>query len=279
MLAVRGRLDLLTGQMAVAQRELAESADLAAEADPLLAVELLDQAVSRPWRPGCTTRQARPPTARPIWPNNPRNRPVLAAWPTVAGLARGDAEDGMALIRRAVSPLEADPAWPPGRTAARSGFRLVRCRTSRSCLALLQPGGGAGPRRRRGRPPAPGAGLAPGWMGRAAGGYRRWPRKPGARPGSGDRSGLPGLQRLSHRGRGRGGPGPRRGLPPARAGRGTAGPRSGPPQARAAGPPQPGAARPRPGQAGGGDHSLRRAASADRADWGIAHPYYSALPT
>ena len=37
ILAVRGRLALLTGQMVLAQRELAESADLVGDAEPLLA--------------------------------------------------------------------------------------------------------------------------------------------------------------------------------------------------------------------------------------------------
>ena len=45
LLAVRGRLGLLTGQMAAAQQNLEDAADLAADADPRLAVELLDAAV------------------------------------------------------------------------------------------------------------------------------------------------------------------------------------------------------------------------------------------
>ena len=45
MLAVKGRLELLTGRPAAAQRTLQEAADLLADADPRLAVELLTESV------------------------------------------------------------------------------------------------------------------------------------------------------------------------------------------------------------------------------------------
>jgi len=112
MLAIRGRLDLLTGQMALAQRELAESADLTAEADPLLAVELLDQAVSAALEAGLYDEagQAAGRMAG-LAERSDETARFLAdiAHGSVTWL-RGEAEDGMALILRAVSRLEANPA-------------------------------------------------------------------------------------------------------------------------------------------------------------------------
>ena len=45
MLAVKGRVEWLTGLLAAAQQELQEAADLLADADPRLAVELLAESV------------------------------------------------------------------------------------------------------------------------------------------------------------------------------------------------------------------------------------------
>ena len=112
MLAVRGRLDLLTGQMAVAQRELAESASMTAEANPLLAVELLDQAVSAALEAGLhdEARQAAGRMADLAERSDETAR--FLADLAHGGLAwlRGEAEDGMSLILQAVSRLEANPA-------------------------------------------------------------------------------------------------------------------------------------------------------------------------
>ncbi len=112
MLAIRGRLDLLTGQMALAQRELAESADLTAEADPLLAVELLDQAVSAALEAGLYDEAGQAAgRMADLAERSDETARFLAdiAHGSVTWL-RGEAEDGMALILRAVSRLEANPA-------------------------------------------------------------------------------------------------------------------------------------------------------------------------
>ena len=112
MLAVRGRLDLLTGQMAVAQRELAESADLAAQADPLLAVERLDQAVSAALEAGLYDEASQAAGRMADLAERSDETARFLADLAHGGLAwlRGDAEHGMALIRQAVARLEANPA-------------------------------------------------------------------------------------------------------------------------------------------------------------------------
>jgi hypothetical protein len=87
MLAVKGRLNLLTGQLAVAQRELAQSAELAGDADPLLAVELLDLAGEAALEAGLPDEATGGPSAWPIWPNDPVRRAdswpiwLVVAWP------------------------------------------------------------------------------------------------------------------------------------------------------------------------------------------------------
>ena len=112
MLAVRGRLDLLTGQMAIAQRELAESADLAAQTDPLLAVERLDQAVSAALEAGLYDEASQAAGRMADLAERSDETARFLADLAHGGLAwlRGDAEDGMALIRQAVARLEANPA-------------------------------------------------------------------------------------------------------------------------------------------------------------------------
>ena len=111
MLAVKGRLALLTGQMAVAQSELAESADLAADADPLHAVELLDQAVSAALEAGLYDEASRAAGRMADLAERSDETARFLADLAYGGLAwlRGDAEHGMTLIRRAVSTLEANP--------------------------------------------------------------------------------------------------------------------------------------------------------------------------
>jgi DNA-binding CsgD family transcriptional regulator len=112
MLAVRGRLGLLTGQMTAAHRELAESADLAADAEPLLAVELLDQAVSAALEAGLYD-EAGLAAERMVQlaERSDETARFLAdlAYGDLAWL-RGEAEHGMSLIRRAMDRLEATPA-------------------------------------------------------------------------------------------------------------------------------------------------------------------------
>ena len=111
MLAVRGRLALLTGQMAVAQGELAEAADLAADADPLRAVELLDQAVSAALEAGLYDEASRAAERMAALAERSDETARFLADLAYGGLAwlRGEAEHGMALIRGAVSILEANP--------------------------------------------------------------------------------------------------------------------------------------------------------------------------
>jgi DNA-binding CsgD family transcriptional regulator len=112
MLAVRGRLDLLTGHMAVAQRELAESADLTADADPLTAVELLDQAVSAALEAGTYDEAGRAAERMAELAERSDETARFLADLGHGGLAwqRGEAEHGLSLIYRAVSRLEASPA-------------------------------------------------------------------------------------------------------------------------------------------------------------------------
>jgi len=112
MLAVRGRLDLLTGHMAVAQRELAESADLVADADPLIAVELLDQAVSAALEAGMYDEAGRAAERMAALAERSDETARFLADLGHGSLAwqRGEAEHGLSLIYRAVSRLQASPA-------------------------------------------------------------------------------------------------------------------------------------------------------------------------
>jgi DNA-binding NarL/FixJ family response regulator len=111
ILAVRGHLALLTGQMVLAQRELAESADLAGEAEPLLAVELFDQAVSAALEAGLYDEASRAAERMARLAERSDETARFLADLAYGGLAwlRGEAEHGMSLIRRAVSRLEANP--------------------------------------------------------------------------------------------------------------------------------------------------------------------------
>ena len=125
MLAVKGRLDLLTGQLAVAQSELAQSADLAADIDPLLAVELLNWTVDAGLEAGLYD-EAKRAAARmaDLAERSGETARFLAdlacgdtAW------CGGDPERGMQLIDRAVSRLKANPtlASSPERQSAIAG--------------------------------------------------------------------------------------------------------------------------------------------------------------
>jgi DNA-binding NarL/FixJ family response regulator len=112
MLAVSGRLAVLTGQMAVAHRELAESADLAADPDPLLAVELLDQAVSAGLEAGLYEETSRAAARMAdLAERSDETARFLAdlAYGDLAWL-RGEAGHGMSFIQRAMARTEANPA-------------------------------------------------------------------------------------------------------------------------------------------------------------------------
>ena len=158
MLAVRGRLDLLTGQMAAAQRELQESADQAADLDPRLAVELLDQAVSAAVDAGLYDRASWVAEQMASLAGRSDETPRFLADLACGRLAwwRGDPEHGMQLISQAVSRLEADPTCSRQPRAPVRYLRcLVCCRGFRSRSSLQRPGYRPGPRRRRARPPPP----------------------------------------------------------------------------------------------------------------------------
>jgi DNA-binding CsgD family transcriptional regulator len=111
MLAVRGRLDLLIGQLAVAQRELVQSADLAADADPLLAVELLDWAVGAAIEAGLDGEAKRAAERMAGLAERSDETARFLADLACGGVAwwEGDPERGLQLINRAISTLEADP--------------------------------------------------------------------------------------------------------------------------------------------------------------------------
>jgi DNA-binding CsgD family transcriptional regulator len=122
MLAVRGRLDLLTGQLAVAQRELTQSADLAADADPLLAIELLDQAVEAAVEAGLDGEAKRAAERMADLAERSDETGRFLADLACGAVAwwEGDPERGLHLVGRAISRLEADPALAssPERQAA-----------------------------------------------------------------------------------------------------------------------------------------------------------------
>jgi DNA-binding CsgD family transcriptional regulator len=111
LLAVRGRLDLLTGHMAAAHRELAESADLQARADPQLAVELLDQAISAAREAGLYDEAGRAAERMTRLAGRSDETTRFLADLASGDLlwVRGEPEHGMSLIHRAMSRLEANP--------------------------------------------------------------------------------------------------------------------------------------------------------------------------
>jgi DNA-binding NarL/FixJ family response regulator len=110
MLAVKGRLDLLTGQLAAAQRELAQSAELAEDADPLLAVELLDRAADAALGAGLYDEAIRAAERMADIAERSGETARFLADLACGGVAwwGGEPDRGMHLINRAVSRLEAD---------------------------------------------------------------------------------------------------------------------------------------------------------------------------
>ena len=111
MLAVKGRLNVLTGRMTVAQHVLQEAAHLAADDDPRLAVELLDESVSAALEAGLFDEARRAAELMAELAEQSDETARFLADLADGGLAwqRGDPERGIRLIRRAVSRLEADP--------------------------------------------------------------------------------------------------------------------------------------------------------------------------
>jgi DNA-binding CsgD family transcriptional regulator len=111
MLAVKGRVGLMTGQMTAAQRDLQAAANLAADADPRLAVELLDGAVSAALEAGLYGEASRATEQMTGLAEQSDETARFLADVAHGGLAwqRGDAEQGIQLIGRAMSRAEADP--------------------------------------------------------------------------------------------------------------------------------------------------------------------------
>jgi DNA-binding CsgD family transcriptional regulator len=110
MLAVKGRLELLTGRPAAAQRTLQEAADLLADADPRLAVELLTESVYWTVEAGLFDVASRV-TGRitDLAERSDETARFLADYSTAfLGWRRGDADHGMPRLRRAAARLNAD---------------------------------------------------------------------------------------------------------------------------------------------------------------------------
>ncbi len=112
ILAVRGRLELLTGRPEVAQRVLQEASDLLADADPRLAVELLAESIYWTLEAGLfdvASRVAERMTD--LAERSDETARFLADFSNgYLGWRRGDADHGMPHLRRAVARLDADPA-------------------------------------------------------------------------------------------------------------------------------------------------------------------------
>ena len=112
MLAVQGSLDLLAGRMTAAQQTLQEAADLTVDADPRLAVELLARSVTAAVEGGLFEEATRDAERMAGLAEQSDETARFLADLAHGGLAwrRGDAEQGMLLISRAASKLEAYPA-------------------------------------------------------------------------------------------------------------------------------------------------------------------------
>jgi DNA-binding CsgD family transcriptional regulator len=110
MLAVQGSFDLLAGRMMAAQRALREAADLISDADPRLAVELLAGSVTAAVEGGLFEEASRTAERMAGLAQQSDRTARFLADLAHGGLAwrRGDAEQGMRLISRAASSLEAD---------------------------------------------------------------------------------------------------------------------------------------------------------------------------
>jgi DNA-binding NarL/FixJ family response regulator/tetratricopeptide (TPR) repeat protein len=111
MLAALGRLHLLTGQMVAALQVLQEAAEQVADADPQLAVELLAGSVTAGVEAGLFEEASRAADRMMGLAGQADHTARLLADVASGGLAwrRGDAEEGMRLILRAASTLEAHP--------------------------------------------------------------------------------------------------------------------------------------------------------------------------
>jgi DNA-binding CsgD family transcriptional regulator len=115
MLTVRGHLEQLTGWPPASRQSLHEAADLLADTDPRLAVELLAESIYRTIDFGLldvASQVAERITALAQMPDETAR--FLADYANgYLGWRRGDADHGMRHLRRAVARLDADPAIAP----------------------------------------------------------------------------------------------------------------------------------------------------------------------
>ena len=111
MLAVQGSLDLMAGRMTAAQQTLQEAADLTVDGDPRLAVELLAGAVTAAVEGGLFDEAGRAADRMASLAGQADQTARFLADLVHGGLEwrRGHPEQGMRLISRAASRLEADP--------------------------------------------------------------------------------------------------------------------------------------------------------------------------
>lgn len=111
MLAVKGRIGLITGQLTAAQRDLQDAADLTADGEPRLAAELFYLSVNAGLEAGLYDEASR--AAERMAALAERSDETARFFADIArgDLAwwRGDPGQGMQLLSRAVSRLEADP--------------------------------------------------------------------------------------------------------------------------------------------------------------------------
>jgi DNA-binding CsgD family transcriptional regulator len=112
MLAVRGRVERLTGKVAAAQRSLREAAELRADADPPQAVELLAESVDAALEAGLfdVASQAAERMDRLAERSDGAARFRADFSHSYLGWRRGDADHGRARLRQAVARLDANPA-------------------------------------------------------------------------------------------------------------------------------------------------------------------------
>jgi len=112
MLAVKGRLDLAAGKMTSAQQALHQAADLSADADPRLAVELLAESIGAAVEVGLDEEasQAAEQMSKLAERADETARFLADLASGQLTWVRGDGALGMALVQRAASRLASDPA-------------------------------------------------------------------------------------------------------------------------------------------------------------------------
>lgn len=185
MLAVRGRLNVLTGRITVAQQLLQEAAHLAADDDPRLAVELLDESVSAALEAGLFDEARQAAELMAELAEHADETARFLADLADGGLAwqRGDPERGIRLIGGPCPGWRRTRSWPP----APSGNSTWPPPGATWGIPIGPGRARAGPWNWPAAKELSGASLThsrgpPGWMEREAGGGRRW--RTAARPSS-----------------------------------------------------------------------------------------------